>query len=395
LYVGESYTLSNFPAANCWLTNWMTNGLTTNVIAGTNTTLRFIMESNFVVTANFATNLFVGAAARYDGIFYPSPEPPTVTNSGLIYNLQLRTNGGYTGKIHLAGMDYPLNGGFDRAGDATETIARTTAAGGNVTLQLNIPWWSANRQITGWVKGTNSGGWLSTNLTLCAAAANLNIPSNFTALLPQDTHVPDAPPSYGYALMTNMAGMIHFGGALSDGTSFSSFVEPINDLDAFPVFASLYNGQGLLLGQMSLNAAANAAVPAGTLIWFKPPQHTGLYDGGFNTSLAVEGSPWTNSASALAGFTNNEAQLSFSGGGLSSNLDYTVQLTSTNTLHPLGGSGDFTSGSINPANGLMTLTFTNTGGKKVTAHGTILQNTNFGGGFFPGATAAGTISLKP
>ena len=60
LYVGEGYTLTANPAFNWWLTNWLTNG----GIAGTNITLNFIMEPNLVVTANFATNLFVGVAAQ-------------------------------------------------------------------------------------------------------------------------------------------------------------------------------------------------------------------------------------------------------------------------------------------------------------------------------------------
>ena len=49
------------------------------------------MESNLTVTANFATNQFIGMAGRYDGIFYPSEPPPaTVTNSGLVENLHSR-----------------------------------------------------------------------------------------------------------------------------------------------------------------------------------------------------------------------------------------------------------------------------------------------------------------
>ena len=75
------------------------------------------MESNLAVTANFATNLFVRMAARYDGIFYPSsPEPVTAANSGLIENLLLGTNGIYSGKLYLAGTNYTLAGTFDRSG---------------------------------------------------------------------------------------------------------------------------------------------------------------------------------------------------------------------------------------------------------------------------------------
>ncbi len=393
LYVGEGYTLTANPAKNWWLTNWTKN----SSIVGTNTTLAFIMESNLVVKANFATNLFVGMAARYDGVFYPSsPQPATETNSGLIYNLVLGTNGIYSGKMYLAsGTPYTLAGAFDRSGQATETIVRGVTAGGNVTLQLNIPWQSVPRQIAGLVQGGNAGGWISTNLNLYAAATNTNNFPAYTVLLPQDTNVAGAPPSYGYALITNMASMIHIGGALSDGTSFSSFVEPINEQNEFPVYASLYNNTGLLLGQLSLDATSNATVPAGSLIWFKPPQHTGLYSNGFTASLDVEGSPWTNSVAALAGLFPNDAQLTFSGGGLASNLVSTVQLTSSNTFRRVSGSTNFASGTINRTNGLTTLTFTNASGQKVTASGTLLQNAGMGGGFFLGATNAGSILLQP
>jgi len=387
LDVGEGYTLTAEPAQNWWLTNWLTN----SSFAGSNKTLAFIMESNLVVTANFATNLFVGAAARYDGIFYPSDakETPEAT-CGLIENLLLQTNGIYSGKLYLAGSSYLLAGAFNRSGEATETIVRTTAAGGNVSLELNIPWQSVPRQIMGSLRGTS---WISSNLFLYAATTNTNNFPAYTVLLSQDTNEPSLPPDYGYALITNTGSMINMGGMLSDGTPFSRS-EPINEQNQFPVYASLYNNKGLLLGTMSLDAATNGTVPVGGLTWFKPPLPKVLYSDGFDAGLEVEGSPWTNSEAALAGLFAGSAQLTFSGGSEASN-SCMVQLTSSNTLRKVSGWTNFSSGSINLANGLMTLAYTNTLGKKVTAYGTVLQNTNLGGGFFLGATNAGTITLTP
>jgi hypothetical protein len=259
-------------------------------------------------------------------------------------------------------------------------------------LELNLLWQSPLRQIAGLV--SNAGGWVSTNFSLCAATTNLSLFTNYTALLPQDANDPASPTNYGYALITNVANMLHVGGMLSDGTKFTSFVEPINEQNQFPVYASLYSNAGLLLGELSLDDSTNALVPAGGLLWFKPNQKTGLYTNGFNTVLDVAGSPWTNSAAALAAF-NSETQLTFAGGGLASNLVCTVQLTSSNTLRWISGSTNFTSGSLNRANGLMTLAFRDTSGRKVTAYGTILQNLGFGGGFFSllNATNAGAITL--
>jgi uncharacterized repeat protein (TIGR03803 family) len=389
LYVGESYTVTAKPAANWWLTNWQEN----SSIAGTNTTLTFIMESNLVVTANFATNLFLGMAARYDGIFYLSDAlGATEATSGLIENLQLASNGLYSGKLYLAGSTYSLVGAFNRSGQAMETIARSAAAGGGVTLQLTIAWQSAPRQITGSVQGA---GWISTSLSLFAATTNTNNFPNYTVLLPQDTNLAGStPPGYGYALITNTGSMINMGFFLADGSSFSRS-EPINEEDQVPVYASLYNGQGLALGRLSLAAGIFGAVPAGGVTWIKPAQPSGLYATGFNTGLGAEGSPWTNSAAAMAALFPNNAQLTISGGGLASAIICTVQLTSSNTLQRVSGSTNFTGGSINPANGLLRVVFRNASGKSVTNSGAVLQNINQGGGFFLGTTNAGTITLTP
>jgi hypothetical protein len=55
--IGEGYKLTAKPAKNWELINWMEK---TNVV-GTNTTFSFIMESNLIVTANFASNAVPGA----------------------------------------------------------------------------------------------------------------------------------------------------------------------------------------------------------------------------------------------------------------------------------------------------------------------------------------------
>jgi hypothetical protein len=384
LYVGEGYKLTAKPAKNWLLVNWMEGAN----IAGTNATLTFIMESNLVVTANFESNSLVGAVARYDGIFYPAVSQANVTNSGLIYNLMLTSNGVYSGKMYLEGASYPLTGLFNSAGKAAETIDRSASAGENLTLEMNILSPVVPRQITGSVRGAN---WNATNLNLYAAAAITNKVSQYTMLLPPDTNAVDAPPGYGYALITNMAGMIHISGALSDGTSFTGLVALINELDQFPVYASLTN-KGLLLGELSLDATSYATVPAGGLLWFKPPLPNALYSAGFSAVLEVEGSPWTNSTEALSGLFSTNEQLTISGGGLVSNVECNAHLITSNTF---GTSPDFASGSVNPANGLMTLTFSNASGEKVTAKGTVLQNANLGGGFFMGATNSGTIILAP
>jgi hypothetical protein len=392
LNIGEGYSITAQPGAHCLFSNW--SGTLGQIATPT---IHFVMESNMSLQADFITNLFIGMAGRYDGIFQPADsQGASEATSGLIENLLLKTNGLYSGKIYLAGATYSLNGSFDAWGQATETITRTAAAGGKVLLELNVASQSVPREITGMVQGTTQyvGGWISTNLALYAATTNTNNFHAYAVLLPQDTNVAGAPPSYGYALITNTGSTINLGGKLSDGTPFSRS-EPINEQDEFPVYANLYKSPGLLLGQLSLDAAA---APAGTLSWIKPEQKTGLYSNGFDAELVVEGSPWTNSTVVLANLFPTNAQLIFSGGGLASNLVWTVQLTSSNVLRMVSGATNFISGTINRTNGLLTLSYRPTGVRtNATVFGTLLQNIGLGGGYFllPGATNTGAITLKP
>jgi len=198
----------------------------------------------------------------------------------------------------------------------------------------------------------------------------------------------------GYALITNTGSTINMGGLLPDGTPFFRS-EPINEQDEFPVYASLYQGTGLLLGRMSLSVTDSSCLPATNVVWVKPSSQSNLYPNGFSSVLATRVSPWTNTAAALAALFPNNAHLVVSGFGLASNLVSTVQLTSANTLKFVSGSTNFTSGTINRVNGQLSLTFRNTSGQRVTAYGTLLQNPSLGGGFFLSAEGSGSILLQP
>ena len=58
--MGESYTITATPGANCYFVNWTGTAGTTN-----GPTLSFIMQSNTSLTATFITNIFIGMAGTY------------------------------------------------------------------------------------------------------------------------------------------------------------------------------------------------------------------------------------------------------------------------------------------------------------------------------------------
>jgi hypothetical protein len=356
------------------------------------------MEPGLALTANFVTNLFLGMAGRYDGIFDVSDlVGPSEQTAGMIGNLQLLSNGTYSAKLYLAGATNAISGSFNMSGQSPGTVTRKPAQGGLVTYLLNLQWDSTAppRQITGWVQGTNAGGWIASNLVLYAAKTNNgDLPAYTLLLQPGETNDAAVPPGYGYVLITNntKAGLLNMAGALADGSPYSQSV-PVAEDNAFPVYASLYTNGGLLLGRLSLSAEDFTNVPYGTnLTWIKPPVTKGIYTNGFTNQLVTLGSPWTNSAAVLSNLFHTGGLL-LSDGGFAQRIIFTVDLTSSNTLIWTGGPTNFTGGSINLSNGLLTVSFINDSGKKTNAYGAVLQNAAMGGGYFLGATNAGTMVL--
>ncbi|HEY3914286.1 MAG TPA: choice-of-anchor tandem repeat GloVer-containing protein, partial [Verrucomicrobiae bacterium] len=153
LNIGEGYTLTAVAAKNYVLTNWTvaTNGtvfLTTN-----STTLHFVMKEGMEIAANFTTNLFIGAAETYNGLFYDATNGVSEQTAGMLNSLTLNSQGSYTAKLLFDGGTYNFSGSFDTSGNAVKMIA---TKGGSVTLTMALDWTSG--QINGAVSGS---GWSS------------------------------------------------------------------------------------------------------------------------------------------------------------------------------------------------------------------------------------------
>jgi hypothetical protein len=397
LYVGESYTITAKQDPYSYFVDWTVTGLT-NSGPMTNTTLDFIMESNAVITAHFTTNIFLGMAGTYNGLFSSEALGVTEETAGMISALKLETNGSYSGTFRLNGSASGISGNFTPLGQATNTQLKS------VTVEMTVTN-SDPRTITGAVIGTNillsNGvpvmGWVS-GLDLFASMTNtLSDAGAYTLLVPPSAA--NMPPGYGYALLTNNPGTatvpasVTIVGALADEGPISQNV-PIGEDNGVPIYQNPYsNGvSGLLWGRLSLTGA-NA--PSGSLTWIRKAGG-GEFDAGFtNTALSVLGSYWSNAFLPVPQLT----QLVVSNGGLTAALTNEVVLNTTNLVI---GTNGFKSASYNPNNGKLTITFTN-GGKAVTGYGALLQDGldgTLGGGFFilgptNAPTNAGTILLQP
>jgi hypothetical protein len=377
LTLGESYTLVAHPGPNYLLTNWTSStGMVSNAA-----TLHFIMTDGLSIQANFVPSPFIPVAGVYNGLFFQTNDTgPTEQTAGMISQLTLRNLGAYSGTLLLGGLGYSLSGAFDIFGHASNYIARAASRGGPVSVVMTVEW--TNSQITGYVSGTDEGGWTS---PLNAEEANGTGVSSQSTILLSSTGNPlgEAPPGNGYVLLTNHLGNLILTGALPDGSTFSQYV-PLGKLADVPIFANLYGNTGLLLGLIRLTNGMPQG--EGNLIWIKPAR-PGIYPDGFTNALSVQGSPWV-AAAPLPVFTGT---LTISNASLDltyqiSMIDKSVAETSgaTNPLH----------GTLNPNTGVMTLIFGNGAGKATTTgYAALLYDTFTAGGYFVTKTNAGSISL--
>jgi hypothetical protein len=155
------------------------------------------------------------------------------------------------------------------------------------------------------------------------------------------------------------------------------------------LYVSLYGGKGSILGWLSFT---NDGAISGQTGWFKLPQAAAkLYPGGFTNSAEVIGSAYqyTNGL-PLLGFT--EGQLSLTNGDLAQSITNQV------ALGPDASAADPSAVKLafNDASGLFKGSVTNPAtGKPIVFNGAVLQNQNFGAGYFPSATETGSILLTP
>jgi uncharacterized repeat protein (TIGR03803 family) len=388
LNIGEGYKITALPDKSSLFSNWVSAAGAGAPVTNNTPALSFVMRSNLVLTATFATNFFPPLAGTYNGLFFPSNAVSGVT-SGMLYNLVLQKTGAFSGKLLTIGTNYPFATNFDASGRADFSAGPLQVG---LTLDTGIP------QITGTV--TNSSG---TTASLIADLASNVLPSaGYTILFSPTTNVSsNSPPGDGYALVTNHEGVVTLSGALADGTRYNQTV-PVSRAGGVPVYASLYTrntntGRGLLLGWINLTNL-QAAAPTNALTWIKQKQlyHSpALYTNGFTNILSIQGAIWTAPPAETPAISLTNGQLVISNTGLF--LNFTNVVVSDNKLTDLGGlPTNSLTGTINPKTGLLTLTFGNGKGRATDdAFGAILQDTTNAGGFFLTLTNAGSIYLQP
>jgi Bacterial Ig domain/Protein of unknown function (DUF642) len=405
LIVSNRYnvTAANISGSGYLFSNWVSGsnlGALTN--ASATPALSFLMQTNLILQANFVTNPFPAAAGIYNGLFSPASGVTEASSGFLHATLQANGTGAYSAVLLLAGQSNSFNGAFDVTGNSQTNL---TLPGKNVVnVQLRLPLYPANNQMTGTISSATAG-WTSTlqswravfNATTAPAT---NYAGQFTFFLPPAVNAPArSPDGYSFAVVTNsLAGVANLVGTLADGTPISQSVGLGPD-GTLPLYQSLYKGAGSLQGWIIFTNQPPHAL-SGQLTWIKQPVAKTLYPLGFtNESSNILGSFYTNATTGGNPALDPPAGLlTLSNGNLSSPLIYKVGLGANNVLTNLGGADTSTNNvaiQINPATGQVTVTFRATGAKTNTvAQGAILQNQTNALGAFQGATQSGSLIVK-
>jgi hypothetical protein len=338
------------------------------------------MKSNTSLTANFVTNMFLGMAGNYNGLFTNTNGTITEETAGMIGGLTLKTNGIFSATLFLDGAARSISGAaFSPQGYWSNLVS--VGPHDNVKVELNVLAGSSPRMITGWVIGTNLGGWTS-EVTLVATLPNSsNFARKFDMVIPPEPRSPVTnPPGYGYALLANApaTATVNMTGFLADGTAISQSM-PIGEDNGITIYPSPFitAANGMLFGRLSLSNSPGSPGPSGSLTWIKKEAASGSFKAGFtNAQLEVQGSPWITPQITMP----PDSPLTVTGGGLATPLTFYVAVNGTN-LAPTN-MPNYKLGSVNTNNGQMTITFTNNHNVIVTGHGVLLQDLQLGAGYF-------------
>ncbi len=318
LKIGRAYTVTAIAGVDSLFTNWTisVNGGPTTV-ATNYSKLTFTMNSNVVVTANFITNSFKGAAGTYYGLFN---DFSVAHQSAGWFTVKTDSKLKFTGKLLLQGEVVTFTGTFNQAGHGTTKPGKVVSRKGLtnsesiiLTIDLNL---TTGDSLTGYM--TNLAGWDADMLGDKATFNFTNNPAtNFLGASGLGTHSFVYPGSltaatepggdgYGLVALTTNGIVKPTGGKAGDFEKLKSVMTGISKNGDWPFYAAMYADsdartspvltaktfRGSVFGWLQF--LTNGTV-SGTLFWNKNPQSTnsGYYDLGFTNSETIVGSSYT------------------------------------------------------------------------------------------------------
>jgi hypothetical protein len=318
------------------------------------------------------------------------------------------TTGKFTLKLLVGGKTWSSSGQFDGEGNGTAKIVRGKGIK-DLTIVLAHSSTPPVDQIHGRVAdgtfaaGKFTGNTFETEFSVDRVVWKLKTreaPQNgaYTLLLPahDDAATQKAPLGTGFGTVTvGKDGSAKLAGSLADGTAVtaSSFLSKDG---VWPVYASLYKGKGLIMGDIAFADIADESDFGGPLTWMRPADaKAAMFKDAFLTELDSVGARFTKPAAntrlfPLANLGGNSL-LFLTDGGLTTDLTRLVTLSAANKAIVPMQAADMSK--LTPAaTGLLTGSFIHEGTQKAMPFkGAVLQKQSLGAGYFLGGPLGGDM----
>jgi uncharacterized repeat protein (TIGR03803 family) len=392
LEIGRTYTMTARPAVGYIFAGW--SGTVTSSLPK----LSFIMVSNLFLQADFVPNPFTPVKGIYHGLFH-DPAGVAVSSAGS-FTLTVAATGKYSGLFLLAGARVSLTGQLDATGHGHNVVARRNQSSVTVDFQLDLS--QGSDQVTGTVTdGTWTAELLGDRAVFDGRTSLAPQAGQYTMVIAGNDNPDVSPGGDGYGTISvDKAGNIRLAGFLADGTRLSQAV-PLSKNGQWPFFASLYTGQGMVIGWLSFTNALDEDL-TGDVVWIKPPSATSKVNrSGFTNLTSASGSHYTRPASGTTILQIANGELSFSEGVLSQFPTNELAQTFTNLI-VLSSNNHVQNLSSNK----LTLTFSQSSGSfsgragdpfnvsAISFGGVVLQKQNQGAGFFIRNGESGLVLLE-
>lgn len=366
LIIGNTYTLTAQPASRHLFAGWSSNSVAATA------KLKFQMQSNLVLQANFVTNPFYAVKGSYHGLFQAT-QPARHENSGA-FTASVTDQGKFSGTLRTDGQSYSVSGQFDLAGQATKSIRFQKTNSLLVSLYLDLT--NNVRQITGTLTHSNWTALLLAHRPVFGTTNPAPFAGRYTMNITGDTNAAQ-PFGLGVAsIVVKSNGSMTLSGTLADGTR-AALAAPISPEGTWPLYLALYRGRGSVFSWLTFTNSPTERL-FGEASWTKltAPKDK-LYPGGFTNLAYAYGS--TYSASAMTNFLASHTNACLEVTALLPEIQ--TNCLTLLTRRTFSGPG-VKALKLDLTTGIWTGTYTNPStAKAIPLKATLLQQMNQGGGY--------------
>jgi hypothetical protein len=329
--------VTGFMPATVTPTNWSVSA--SNLPVGSYRAVAIATDSSgHTATASdeFTVDFYASLAGTYNGLFF-NPGNVAGTNAGSI-SFTLGDTGVVEGNLIFPVAKYPLHFGMGPTG---ASVGQEYGSLGTLDLTLIFDATNLSGQLSGYVtlageqipmKAYRAASKLSTQTTPS--------PGKYDLILEPETPtngILDGPLGDGFAtVIASGNGSLAVAGTLADATPFS-FSTGVFTNGVWPVFASVYKGQGMLIGW---ETNLPTGVCTGALFWIRGPASSTYYPNGVQEALDSVG------ALHVPPTAGSQYQIVLGGGSLDVPVTNIFSFNAAGAIVPAAGTLDKLTGSL-------------------------------------------------